>query len=70
MCPTQKLTEALLGPDAAGSGKKAAKKRGSSFQTVSALFRVRLLLTRTAARHTHLSVTKMLNVQNRRIWES
>ena len=43
MSQNSKLTEALLNSDAsgrAGGGKKAAKKRGSSFQTVSALFRV------------------------------
>lgn len=43
MSQNSKLTDALLNPDAsggAGAGKKAAKKKGSSFQTVSALFRV------------------------------
>nr|XP_020641586.1 myosin heavy chain, skeletal muscle-like [Pogona vitticeps] len=39
--------------DAEGSGKKAAKKKGSSFQTVSALFRENLNKLMTNLRSTH-----------------
>lgn len=41
MSQNSKMTDAILNPDVSGgAGKKATKKRGSSFQTVSALFRV------------------------------